>query len=67
MLLWGIATLLSNCFAGMPFMAVAEAFARFREGKHLAGAGMLLFSIFAFALWIGLVGYCGYQTYQAIP
>ena len=67
MLLWGIATLLSNCFAGMPFMALAEARDRFRSGKRGAGAGMLVLALCGFALWLGLVGYCGYQTYLAIP
>ena len=66
-LLWGIATLFSNCLAGMPFMALFEARDRFRDGKRLEGVGLLLLSVLAFALWIGLVGYCGYQTYLAIP
>lgn len=66
-MLWGLATFFSNCFAGLPFMAMAEARDRFRNGKRGEGAGFLLFSLFGFALWLGLVGYCGYQTYLAIP
>lgn len=48
-------------------MALAEARDRFRKGERGTGAGFFLFSLFGFALWLSLVGYCGYQTYLAIP
>lgn len=48
-------------------MALSEGRDRLRKGDQGAGAGFLLLSLFGFALWLGLLGYCGYQTYLAIP
>ena len=67
MLLWGIATLFSNCLAGIPFILYSEAGDRYREGKRGAAAGLWLCSLLAAALWLGLLGYCGYRAYLAIP
>jgi hypothetical protein len=66
-LVWGIAALFSNCFAGLPFMLYSEAGDRHRAGKRAAAGGLWLCSLLFAALWLGLVGYCGYRAYKAIP
>jgi hypothetical protein len=66
-LLWGIATLFSNCLAGMPFILYDEARKKRQAGKPAAAAGCLLGSLLSLVLWLGLVGYCGYRAYRAIP
>ena len=48
-------------------MAFGESLDKFRNREWGAGIGYLLGSFLFAALWLGLVGYCGYRTYLAIP
>ena len=66
-LLWGVATLLSNCFAGMPFIFYDESRKQRGQGHELRAAWYLFWVVFFAVLWFGLVGYCGYRAYVAIP
>jgi hypothetical protein len=65
--LWGIATLFSNSFAGMPFIFYDEVRKQRELGNRVRAAWYLMWSVFCTGLWIGLVAYCGYRTYLAIP
>ena len=67
MLLWGIATLFSNSFAGMPFIFYDEVRKEREQGHGLRAAWYLFWVVLFAVLWISLLVYCGYRTYLAIP
>jgi hypothetical protein len=65
--LWGIGALFSNSLAGMPFILYDEVRKQRERGNRVRAAWYLLLSVFFTGLWIGLVAYCGYRAYLAIP
>lgn len=66
-LLWGVGALFSMCLAGMPFIFFFEGRDRYRQRRFLEAAGCMLGALVAAVVWLGAVGYTGYQAYLAIP